>query len=154
MNEMDYSIFIKKVAEQLLERGWNKIETYNEKIDLAATHDETTALITTKRIVAFLNGDKLTKDEMDQVLESVHKVRKKAALPPLCPATNVLVFVFSNPHDVEWIIEKAKKRDIFTTNYTVSWVVDLNKRSLKKHKGLPIINSGTTEIQATLSVTG
>lgn len=150
---MNYSFFVNKVAERLLESGWNKLEGFNEYVDLAVARDELTGAITTKRMIAFLNGDRFSKHAIKQVLESVHKARKKAAMPPLCPVTNVLVFVFSNIHDVDWILEKAKKRDIFTTNYTVSWVVELTKSSLKKHKGLPMINSGTSEIEATLNST-
>ena len=150
---MNYSFFVNRVTERLLESGWNKLEGFNESVDLAVVRDDITGAVTTKRMIAFLNGDRLSKDGIKQVLDSVHTARKKAANPPLCPVTNVLVFVFSKIQDVDWILEKAKKRDIFSTNYTVSWVVELTKSSLKKHKGLPMINSGTSEIEATLNCT-
>jgi hypothetical protein len=148
---MDYSFFIKKVAEQFLENGWKKLDAYNELIDLAVARDETTTVVTTKGMMAFLNGDMLSKDEIKQVLESVHKTRKEAAMPPLCPTTTVLVFVFKHAQNSDWIREKAKKRDLLVTNYTVSWVVDLTEGTVKKHKGLPMIGSGESEIEAALS---
>lgn len=148
---MNYSLFIKKAAEQLFENGWKKLDGYNERIDLAVARDETTTVVTTKRMIAFLNGDTLSEDEIKQVLKSVHKARKKAAMPPLCPTTTVLVFAFKHAHNIDWILEKAKKRDLLVTNYTVSWIVDLTEGTLKKHKELPVISSGESEIEAVLS---
>jgi len=148
---MDYNTFIKKATNHFLEKGWSTIEGYTEKIDLTVGRDETTTLVTTKRMIAFLNGDTLSKDDIKKVLETVHKLRKKSATPPLFPSTNVLVFVFNKTNNDDWILEKAKKRDFFTTNYTVSWVVDLAQGILKKHKGLPIIQSGKSEIETVLS---
>ena len=149
--KMNYNLFTKKATEKLRENGWTLTEGYDDRILSVVAHDKATSAVTPKRIVAFLNGDALSKDSIKNVVESVHNARKKAAMPPLFPTTNVLVFVFKNADAFEWILEKAKKRDLFTTNNTVSWIVDLTKGILKRHKGLPMINSGKSEIEYVLS---
>jgi hypothetical protein len=148
---MNYNLFIKKANEQLVQNGWTITERPDKRIDFAVARDETTTIVTTKRMIAFLNGDRLSKDDIKEVLDSVHKARKKAAMPPLFPITNVLVFVFEHANNTDWIRKNAKKRDLFVTNYTVSWVVDLTQGTLEKHNGLPMISSGESEIEAVLS---
>ena len=148
---MNYDLFIQAVHEQLMRNGWTVTERPDKRIDFAVVRDETTTIVSTKRLIAFLNGDRLSKDDIKEVLDSVHQARKEAAMPPLFPVTNILVFVFEHASNTEWIRKNANKRDLFTTNYTVSWVVDLTKGTLEKHKGLPMISSGEQEIEAVLS---
>jgi hypothetical protein len=148
---MNYDLFIKEVHEQLVKVGWTITERPDKRIEFAVTRDETTTIVTTKRGIAFLNGDRLSKDDIKEVLDSVHKARKGAAMPPLFPVTNILVFVFEHANNTDWICKNAKKRDLLATNYTVSWVVDLTRMRLEKHAGLPMISSGESEIEAVLS---
>lgn len=69
--------------------------------------------------------------------------------PPLYPARSVVVFVFEEATDSDWILKTAEL-DNSKSNFTVSWVVDLTNRSLKKHYGPPPITSGGIEIQKAL----
>ncbi len=148
---MNYDLFIKAVHEQLMKNGWTNTAQPDNRVDFAVASDETTTIVTTKRLIAFLNGDWLSEDDIKEVLDSVHQARKDAAMPPLFPITNVLVFVFEHANNTDWIRKNAKKRDLLVTNYTVSWVVDLTQGTLKKHNGLPMISSGESEIEAVLS---
>jgi hypothetical protein len=147
---LEYSIFIKNVADRLLGKGWSNIQGHSEKFDFVASLEETITIVTTRRLIAILKGDGLSRAEIQEAVEEVHKLMNEKAVPPLFPATSVLVFVFEkNPGD-DWILEKAKKRDFLKSNHVVSWVVDLTERVLKKHKGLPIIKSGESEIRKAL----
>jgi len=148
---MNYNLFIKAVHEQLIKDGWKITERPDKRIKFAVARDETTTLVTTKRWIAFLNGDGLSDDDIKEVLDLVHRARKDVAMPPLFPITNILVFVFKHANNTDWICKNAKKRDLLATSYTVSWVVDLTRMRLEKHAGLPMISSGESEIEAVLS---
>jgi hypothetical protein len=63
----------------------------------------------------------------------------------------VIIFVFEKSDGADWILS-TKKRDILKSNFTVSWIVDLPRKDLIKHSGLPMINSGEKEIRKTLSI--
>lgn len=138
------------IVECLSDKGWSKIQGYPEKFDLAVTREETAAVVTTRRVIAFLKGDGLSRAEIQEVVEEAHKLMSEKAVPPLFPATTVLVFVFDKAKDAEWILEKARKKAVLKSKYTVSWVVDLKEKTLEKHKGLPLIKSGESEIKEAL----
>lgn len=144
---LDYSTFMTNVVECLLDKGWREIQEYPKKFGLAVTREETAAVVTTRRVIAFLKGDGLSRAEIQEAVEEAHKLMNEKAVPPLFPATTVLVFVFDKAEDTEWILKKAKKQDVLKSKYTVSWVVDLTENTLKKHKGLPLIKSGEAEIR-------
>ena len=147
---MDYSTFMTNMVKCLSDKGWSKIQGYPKKFDLALTREETAAVVTTRRVIAFVKGDDLSRAEIQEAVEEAHKLMNEKAVPPLFPATTVLVFAFDKADDTEWILKKAKKQDVLKSKYTVSWVVDLTENTLEKHKGLPLIKSGESEIRKAL----
>ena len=147
----DHHTFMENVARRLLSKGWREVGDYPEKFELVASREETKAVVKTRRIIAFLQGDNLSREEMIKAVEKAHNLMKEKAKAPLFPATSILVFVFEKANDANWILEKGKNRDVLRSSFTVSWIVDLSKRELKKHKGFPIIDSGKSEINEALN---
>ena len=147
----DPPTFMENVARRLLDKGWRKLSGYPKKFELVVTREEKTTIVTTRRVVAFLRGDNLSRDEILEAVEEAHGMAGGKVQPPLFPATSILIFVFEKANDANWILEKGKKRDVLRSCFTVSWIVDLSKRELRKHKGLPIIDSGKSEIKEALN---
>ena len=147
----DYHKFMANMARLLLDKGWRELGNYSEKFELVITREETKAVVRTRRIIAFLRGDNLSRDEVLEAVEEAHHRMKGKAQAPLFPATSIVVFVFEKANNINWILEKGKKRDVLKSSFTVSWVVDLSKRILKKHRRLPIIASGESEIKEALN---
>ncbi len=148
---MNVNSLVKKTFQLLSEEGWREVKDYPEQFELVVTREETKVVVTTKRIIAFLRGDNISRDEIQEAVEEAHKMMGGKANAPLFPATSVVVFVFEKENEFDWILKKGKKRDVGKSNFTVSWIVDLSKKILKEHKGLPIINSGKAEIREVLS---
>jgi len=148
---LDYSTFMTNMIECLSDKGWSEIQGYPKKFGLALTREESATVVTTRRVIAFLKGDGLSRAEIQEAVEEAHKLMKEKAVPPLFPATTVLVFVFDKADDPEWMLKKAKKKDVLRSKYTFSWVVDLTESTLEKHKGLPLIKSGEPEIRKALA---
>ena len=108
------------VARRLLDKGWKDLGGYSEKFELAVTREETNVVVTTRRVVAFLRGDDLSRDEVQGAVEEAHHRMKGKAQAPLFPATTIIVFVFEKGNEFDWILKKGKKRDVARSNFTVS----------------------------------
>lgn len=147
---MDYQDFLERVSSSLLKRGWRPIEGRPEEFDLVVSREDITALVRTKRMICFLRGNHLSRDEVHRLVERAHGLMDEMAMPPLFQRIAIVVFVFEKANGVEWIVEEARKRDVLRSNYTVSWIVDLTKGVLRRHKGLPLIRSGEGEINEAL----
>ena len=91
---MDFNLFITNIAVELSKSEWVDIQGYSEKYELVATRDETVGIVTTRRIIAFLKGDDLSRGEIKKAVEEAHELMSKKATPPLFPTTSVIIFVF------------------------------------------------------------
>ncbi|RLF57499.1 MAG: hypothetical protein DRN27_07650 [Thermoplasmata archaeon] len=144
----DLSIkFLKMFKETLIEIGWNIVLISN--VDLAFTKQNHKTIVTTKQNMFFINAEEMYHKDIKEIVKQIHHGIKTQ--PPLFPATNQIIFFYQkSPIEAEWILSNGKKQDIVKSNYTVSWVLDLNNKKLYAHKGLPLIKSGKKEIESVL----
>jgi len=149
MDNMDNlsTMFLKMIKETLLEIGWDIILISN--VNLAFTKQYQKTIVTTKQNMFFINAEEMYHKDIQEIVKHIHHGIKTQ--PPLFPATNQIIFFYQkSPMEAEWILSNGKKQDIAKSNYTVSWVIDLNKKKLYVHKGPPLIKSGKKVIESVL----
>jgi len=146
MNNLS-TIFLKMIKETLLEIDWEVLLISN--VDLSFKKNDQKTIVSTKQNMFFINAEEMDHIGIQEIVKQIHHGIKTQ--PPLFPATNQIIFFYQkSPMDDEWILSNGKKQDIAKSNYTVSWVIDLNKKKLYAHKGLPLIKSGKKEIESVL----
>jgi len=150
---MDYHSFLVKVEDSFKSSGFIKAEKAPARIDLAMGKQWMRSLFT----FAFLKGDGLTRAEINNILDEVFTRMGDKKAPFVFPLllrgskSTILVFVFEEPSDFEWILSEAKRKKFMGKSYVVSWVINLKTGALHKNKGLPkIAGIGEQEVKKAL----
>ena len=145
-----YSSFLDNLSSYLLDHGWKTVELLPELFSFAAIKRHTVTIVTTTYTIAIIKGDNLSKEMIRNAVDEMHTTKTKNVDAPLFPTVNILVFVFEKEDNKDWIIENGKRTDTLQSQFTVSWVITIPTKSLQKHKGLPKISCGESEIISAL----
>ncbi len=139
--------FLREAARRLTKQGWRTIDEAPARFDMILAREKSMLVVHTRVALFFVDGDALSRIEMQETLEQAHSLTSEAATPPLFPAGAIVVFMFSDTAPEEM---PKNKRDIARSHATVSWTANLQTGRLNVHHGAPFIRDGRRELEQAL----
>ena len=127
-----YQLFIISVNQELARNGWELSEKFFDLGDVAMHRTDSIALVSTHRFMVVKRGDGLSKDSIVNLVTKAH--RRLESTPPLFPATCTIVFVFTGSTPIDWVVQRTRTGNFFSSTFVVSWAVVLSENNLVIHK--------------------
>ena len=145
----DYQHFIVSVNQELARSGWEVSEKFSDLGDVAMYRTDSIALVSTHRFIVVKHGDGLSKDDIVSLVTKAH--RRLEGTPPLFPSTCTIVFVFTGSTPMDWVVQRTRAGNFFSSTFVVSWAVVLSENKLVIHKGAPVFRNGVSEVRSAIA---
>jgi len=145
----DYQQFIISIHQELARNGWKVSEQFGDLGDVAMRRTDSIALVSIHRFMVVQRGDGLSKDDVANLVTKAHQ--RLEGTPPLFSATCTTVFVFTTSTPMDWVVQRTRTGNLFSSTFAVAWAVVLPENKLVTHKGAPVFRSGASAVRSALA---
>ena len=150
ISDESYQEFIAQVHLLLVSDDWTVITDVPEPFTHLFTRIQQKTIVSTRQALVFLHDTGFSQQEIGAFIEKIYASETCEGNTPLFPAITIIIFVQDRPHNITWIQQHGKKRNVLQSRFTISWVVNLQDKILYRHHGLPLVKQGAQKIEEAL----